>query len=213
MSRYIPPNDGAFLAWLNNFLERLDAYAESFGLDDSAWQPLAEARDALQARLTEFQSAAQAYRAASQARRTARRAAEQLARALAQHLQHHPAMTNALRAELGLTIPRTPVRRRVGVEVPGVRLEVDAGRVLIHFGTNPEDERRNGKPEWAIGANIYIRAEDEAEYRLLAFDTASPYVWEYRGAPKRFYVRVAYRGRREQDVGAPSPEQVVSVGA
>jgi hypothetical protein len=99
-----------------------------------------------------------------------------------------------------------------------VRLEVDAGRVVVHFGTNPDDERRNSKPAWALGANIYIKAEDEDEYRLLAFDTASPCVWEYRGAPGcrgtacRALTRVAYRGTREQDVGMLSPEETVSVG-
>lgn len=93
-----------------------------------------------------------------------------------------------------------------------VLLEVDAGRVFVHFGTNPDDDLRNAKPGWAIGANIYIREEGETGYRLLAFDKASPYLWEYRGAPKRFYFRVAYRGTREQDVGTPSPEEAVSVG-
>ena len=44
------------------------------------------------------------------------------------------------------------------------------------------------------------------------YDTASPYVWEYRGAPKRFSFRVAYRGTRERDEGTLSPEETVSVG-
>lgn len=38
------------------------------------------------------------------------------------------------------------------------------------------------------------------------------YKWEYRGAPKRFYFRAAYRGVREQDVGTLSPEEAVSLG-
>ncbi len=37
-------------------------------------------------------------------------------------------------------------------------------------------------------------------------------VWEYRGAPKRFSFRVAYRGVRERDEGTLSPEETVSVG-
>ena len=52
----------------------------------------------------------------------------------------------------------------------------------------------------------------EDKNRLLAFDTASPYVWEYRGALKRFSFRVAYRGVRERDVGTLSPEETMSVG-
>jgi hypothetical protein len=57
-----------------------------------------------------------------------------------------------------------------------------------------------------------VAGKGEADYRLLAFDTASPYVWEYRGAPKRFSFRVAYRGTRERDEGMLSPEETVSVG-
>jgi len=38
------------------------------------------------------------------------------------------------------------------------------------------------------------------------------YVWAYRGAPKRFSFRVAYRGVRERDEGTLSPEETVSVG-
>jgi hypothetical protein len=72
---------------------------------------------------------------------------------MAQRINRHPAMTNALRAQLRLTVPKPRQRRGVGPEIPGVRLEVDAGRVVVHFGTNPDDERRNGKPDWAIGAN------------------------------------------------------------
>ncbi len=36
--------------------------------------------------------------------------------------------------------------------------------------------------------------------------------WAYRGAPKRFSFRVAYRGVRERDEDTLSPEETVSVG-
>jgi len=44
-----------------------------------------------------------------------------------------------------------------------------------------------------------VAGKGEAEYRLLAFETASPYVGEYRGT-------------RERDEGTLSPEETVSVG-
>ncbi|MFN4034214.1 MAG: hypothetical protein ACK4ME_11480 [Fimbriimonadales bacterium] len=209
---YLPKPDTDFLAWMNNFLTALNANLATFGLVAADLTPLTNARNDFQSKLGTFQSAQIALRTASEAKKGSRDTAEGLFRQMAQRINRHPNMTDALRAQLGLNVPRPRQRRGVGPEIPGVRLEVDAGRVIVHFGTNPDDERLNGKPEWAIGANIYIREEGESAYRLLAFDTASPYLWEYRGAPKRFYFRVAYRGVREQDEGTPSPEEVVSVG-
>ena len=168
MAQYIPYNDTAFLAWMNNFLSVLNANLATFGLTAADLTPLTNARNDFQTKLSNFQAAETAYRAASEAKKTARLAAEPLFRQMAQRVNRHPAMTNELRAQLGLTVPKPRQRRGVGPEVPGVRLEVDAGRVVIHFGTNPDDERLNGKPAWALGANIYIKAADEAEYRLLA---------------------------------------------
>jgi hypothetical protein len=195
---------------MNNFITVLNANLATFGLVAADLTPLTNARNDFQTKLGNFQTAEAAFRAASEAKKTSRNTAEPLFRQMAQRINRHPAMTNERRAQLRLTVPKPRQRRGVGPEIPGVRLEVDAGRVVIHFGTNPDDERRNGKPDWAIGANIYIKAEDEADYRLLAFDTASPYVWEYRGAPKRFSFRVAYRGTRERDEGTLSPEETVS---
>lgn len=211
-NRYIPVSDPDFLAWMNNFLTVLNANLATFGLVAADLTPLTNARNDFQTRLSNFQNAQIALRTASEAKKDSRAAAERLFRQMAQRINRHPNMTDALRAQLGLTVPKPRQRRGVGPEIPGVRIEVDAGRVFIHFGTNPDDERLNGKPDWAIGANIYIRAEDEPDYRLLAFDTASPYMWEYRGAPQRFYFRAAYRGVRERDIGTLSPEIAVSVG-
>lgn len=210
---YIPLNDTEAVAWMKQFLEAANAEAAQFGVAPEELRPLADAADAYATTIQHAQDARLAYHAAIAAKRTARQHAVRLFRQMAQRMNHHPAMTNDLRVQLGLR-PRKQGRRRKGVgdEIPSVYLEVDAGRVVIHFGTNPENEQRNTKPDWAIGANIYIKADDETDYRLLAFDTTSPYVWEYRGAPKRFSFRVAYRGRGERDEGTWSEEVAVSVG-
>jgi len=77
-------------------------------------------------------------------------------------------------------------------------------------GASVSQSPRIGRHSIAIPDRV--AGKGEADYRLLAFDTASPYVWEYRGAPKRFSSRVAYRGTRERDEGTLSPEETVSVG-
>ena len=151
---YLPRNDAEFLAWMNTFLSALNANLATFGLVAADLTPLTNARNDFQTKLNTFQAAETAYRAASEAKKTARDAAEPLFRQMAQRVNRHPAMTNELRARLGLTVPKPRQRRGVGPEIPGVRLEVDAGRVVIHFGTNPDDERRNGKPAWALGAGL-----------------------------------------------------------
>ncbi|MCS7272769.1 MAG: hypothetical protein NZ550_01295 [Fimbriimonadales bacterium] len=46
----------------------------------------------------------------------------------------------------------------------------------------------------------------------MAFGTASPYVWEYRGVPKRFSFRVAYQGRGKHAEGVWSNEISLSTG-
>lgn len=210
---YIPSNDTEAVKWMKRFLEAANALATQLGVAPDELTPLANALDAYALTIQQVYDTRLALRTAVAAKRDARQHARRLFRQMAQRMNHHPAITNDLRVQLGLR-PRKQGRKRKGVgdDVPSVRLEVDVGRVVIHFGTEPENEQRNTKPDWAIGANIYIKADDEAEYRLLAFDTASPYVWEYRGAPKRFSFRVAYCGRGERDEGTWSEEVVVSVG-
>jgi hypothetical protein len=92
--------------------------------------------------------------AASEAKKPSRNAAEPLSRQMAQHFNCHLALTNERCAQLGLTVPKSRQRRGVEPEVPSVCLEVDAGRVVVHFGVNPDGERLNGTPAWALRASI-----------------------------------------------------------
>ena len=108
---------------------------------------------------------------------------------------------------------RTRTRREVGAEVPGLVLDLKPGQVIVHFGTNPGDEQSNGKPVWAAGCNVYRKKAGETAFALLAFDTASPYVDSVTGAAANYAYKVAYRGVREGDEGAASPEQTVAAGA
>jgi hypothetical protein len=54
---YIPLNDAAFLAWMNNFLSVLNANLATFGLVAADLTPLTNARNDFQTRLNTFTAA------------------------------------------------------------------------------------------------------------------------------------------------------------
>jgi len=151
--------------------------------------------------------------AAVATKKTRRTAYEPLLRALVRRIQAHPGMTDGLRAQLGVTVPtRTRTRRDVGTEISGMALELRPGQVIVHFGTEPNNEQQNGKPVWAAGCNIYRRKQGETTFELIAFDTASPYVDHLTGSAINVTYKVAYRGIRATDEGGSSPEQTVAAG-
>ena len=92
-------------------------------------------------------------------------------------------------------------------------LEMLPGQVVVHFGTTPGNELTNGKPGWALGCNIYRKRAAEADFTLIAFDTASPYVDAIGAAAGAVAYRAAYRGVRATDIGAVCPAQSVAAGS
>jgi hypothetical protein len=91
MTRYIPPNDAEFLAWINNFITVLNANLATFGLVAADLTPLTNARNDFQTKLGNFQTAETAFRTASEAKKTSRNTAEPLFRQMAQRINRHPA--------------------------------------------------------------------------------------------------------------------------
>ena len=85
------------------------------------------------------------------------------------------------------------------------------GQVIVHFGTNPDNELRNGKPAWAIGVNIYRKLAGETTFTLIAMDTSSPYTDHLPPGTVVTY-KLAYRGIRETDICPMAPEETVTVG-
>ena len=210
---YIDPNDAVFVAWSANFFTVLNANLAAVGLVAGDVTPVSTARDAFSLAYTDQVAKEAAATAAVALKRTRRTTYVPQLRALVKRVQAHPGMTDALRGQLGVTVPkRTRTRRGVGAEVPGVVLEPKPGQVIIHFGDNPGNEQTNGKPAWAAGCNIYRKKQGETAFTLIAFDTASPYVDHVTGSAVNVAYQVAYRGIRATDEGAPSPEQTVAAG-
>ncbi len=212
---YIDPNDAVFIAWSANFFTVLNANLAAVGLIAGDVTPVFTARDSFSLAYTDQVAKEAAATAAVALKRTRRITYVPQLRALVKRIQAHPGMTDSLRGQLGITVPkRTRTRRGVGAEVPGVVLEPKPGQVIVHFGDNPGNEQTNGKPAWAAGCNIYRKVGQDklAEWELIAFDTASPYVDTIKGAARDVSYKAAYRGIRASDEGASSPEQTVAAG-
>ena len=210
---YIPQNDTQLQAWLTNFVAVLDANLATVGLAAADVAPLSTAKTAFDTAVTAQVTAQDVANAAVQTKKTRRTTLEQTLRPLVRRVQNHPGMTDGLRGNLGITVPdRTPSRKSVGTEIPGLVLELRPGQVIVHFGTTPGNEQTNGKPDWATGCNVYRKKGAETEYALIAFDTASPYVDMIAGAAVSVSYKAAYRGARATDVGGFSPEQSVAAG-
>ena len=211
---YVPTTDTDLQAWVTNFVAVLNGNFAAVGLVAADVTPLTAAQTAFNTAITTQVTAEAAFRTAVAAKRVRRMTLEQTLRPLVRRIANHPGMTDALRANLNITIPnRVPSRRSVGPEIPGMVLERKPGQVAIHFGTNPGNELTNGKPLWASGCNIYRKMGAEADYRLIAFDTASPYVDVVSGPAINVSYKVVYRGVRATDLGGGSPEQTVAAGS
>jgi hypothetical protein len=211
---YVPKNDNDLNAWIVNFNTVLNANLAALGLVAADITTLSSTTSAFSASIPLAVTAEAAYHQAIENKKLKRVALVAALRAMVKRVNGHPGMTDAIRAQLGITVPdRVPSRHGVGPEVPVVELELKPGQVVVHFGTTPGNELTNGKPAWAIGCNIYRKKSGDAEWTLIAFDTASPYVDTITGPAANYQYRAAYRGTRASDEGASSAESTVATGA
>ncbi len=213
-SDYLPKNDSELVTWLANFVTVLNGNLAAVGLVAADVTPLTGAQTGFGAAVTDQIAKQAAAKAAVETKFTKKDQLEVVIRPLVRRINNHPGMTNTLRGQLGINAPTgTRTQRGVGPEIPGMILNLEPGRVVIHFGTDAGNELTNHKPDWAKGCNIYRRIGATGDFALIAFDTASPYV-DIHGLTTASNVsyRAAYRGTKEADIGASCPEQTVATG-
>lgn len=213
MADYVPKNDSQFGAWLANFLAVLEQHLADFGLQMSDFTPLDEAKTVFDGALSTHIARQAAAKQATEAKKAARKHSIEILRPLVRRINNHPAMTNELRAALGLPVKdEARTNAMPGEEVPDIYLEAVPGKIIVHFGTAPANEKYNGKPSWARGCNIYRKKNDEEEYTLIAFETASPYIDIINGPAADYTYVVQYRGTRASDVGNVSTPATIAAG-
>jgi hypothetical protein len=210
MPDYVPSSDQDYAAWLYNLVTGLNDHLEDLGLDAADILPLQTEYTAFSGALTAYNDKKIALTAATNLKKDKRGLSEITLRPLVQRVQHAPGMTDELRGELGLPVRSGRTTHSVGVEVPKIYLETEPGSVSVHFGTEPANEKINGKPLWAKGCLIYRKRADEENFQMVAWASTSPYLdtVEGQGADYTYYVR--YRGTKATDIGQGSQQMTVA---
>ena len=210
---YIPSPDEDFNTWLENIIAVLTPIVTTLGMTAAEIAAMASQQGIFETDMNDNNAKQTAARASRQKKEDSRDTVEGTARDIVQRIQQHPAMTDALRASLRITIPDlVRTARTVGTEVPLLAFETRPGQVILNWGTNPGDEGANSKPGWADGAIIYRRKASESLAVQVGFDQASPFTDDVTGPATDYFYSAAYRGLEENDLGPRCPEQKVAAG-
>lgn len=185
---WLPSADTDLTSWVQNFLTYASANFAGLGLDAPDLAPL-------QARFTAWGPAyanhVTAQAAAASAREhkdTARDNIETALRPLVARIQATPAVTDAQRQALGITV-RSTTRSAVGAPTTRPVATVDTSQRLRHTISFVDEltPTNRAKPDGVSGCEVWVKVgntppADPSELRYQATDTRTPYVAEFDGA-------------------------------
>lgn len=181
---YIPRVDAEFDEWARNFSAKIGPIALSLGIDPGLITAVTDTNAGWQRDYVAHQTAHNAAKSASGTKNKSRAAHVDAMRTLVGMLQPNPGLTDAQRKTLQITVPDrnpTPTAPEYVVTLDPPNLILDwsqRSQVLIHFGVNPSNEKRNAKPVDIIGARIWYRIGKEP-WQFLVDDTNSPYTHKF----------------------------------
>lgn len=180
MADFIPFGDAEFDEWLRNFSANIGPIGTPIGVSPALITAVTDAYDAWSAGYVAHQTAQNAAEAAAETKDELRDAGKDAVRPVVGIIQKNPALTDAQREILGITVPDrkpTPISPEYVVNLAPPLLLLDwkqRGQVLVHFGVNPSNEKLNAKPKNIAGAKIWFRIES-GPWNFVADDTNSPY--------------------------------------
>ena len=208
---YFPNNDLALSDWLANFVVGITSNAAQVGLAPADLTEFTTDADAFINALDAFAQKETEMGAARGAKIQARVQAIASLRPLVRRVQNHPGMDDALRGLLRLPIRSIPQSTAgMSEETPKMYLQTEPGSVIVHFGTDPTNEKINGRPAGVQGCNIYRDKNNSGHYELVAFQKASPFVDAIEGSAADYTYVVQYRGNRASQLGKTSAPQTIA---
>lgn len=202
---YLPQQDAEWDAWLANFVAALAARGQGLGFTAEEIARISNAGMRWRGDYAAHLRAQEAARAASAAKDAARAEATRLVTEVVRRLESAPELTDDIREAFRLTTPQRARSLIEGVtETPLLLLDSgDPGRIRVHFGPNPSNERDNELPVGAVGVLIQCHEggvpDEPNQWTWLANCLHSPYAHVVEGAtPRTFAYRCAYVTRKLQ---------------
>lgn len=223
MADYLPDAIAEFALWMVNFADRLGVHGPTLDVSPAEITDVQNDSGRYSLEVAAVDTARNAFRAAVAARDEDREdTIEPRIRPLVQRIQNHPAMTDDIRRDLGITVPDrtpTPLGPSSIDDAGAPLLEVDIGqrkRAIIHWGPNPGDERRNARPAGVRGVRLWFwlgagEPPAESDWEFLDEDNRSPYTHvTMNPSPLTITFRAAYVDRMNR-VGSTSDPVTVTI--
>lgn len=185
--RMIPSAEGQFDAWARNFVHNIKEHSETYRMDAQEVKELGKLLTAWDGDYAAAVEARDAARAATAVKEESRNALEEMIRTAARRIQADNRISNAARAEAGLSIHKT---KRTPVAVPRTSpiTQVIVTDRLEHslMFSDASTPTRKARPSGCSGAEVYIAIADQVpqdptEYRFAALATRTPHVLKFKG--------------------------------
>lgn len=211
MSDFVPRNDKELSDWMENFLTVLTPDLAVFQLEPADIALLETVSMAFTANVAAYEAAKLVLTGKSATKKSSRKSVEMYLRPLVRRINNHPAMNEDMRANLGLK-PKNLVQETPPISdlVPEIYLEMFSGGVVVHWGPNPQNENRNGRPAGVKGVNIYRKKAGEADFQMLAHTTRSPYRDYVTGDAADYTYVARYYGTKVADMSMPSVAETIA---
>lgn len=188
MADYLPLRDVELSAWAQNFNAQVQTSGTLLGLTQDEMTALDEMVEAWRTGYSGHVAAQAAAMGARALKDERRRAFKAMIRPLVRRLQVHPAMTDALRAAMRITIPQSQSTLMLDPPLLRPMVMVNAGERLRHrlvFRDEGTPTRR-GKPQGVRGCEIWVKLgaapQGPGEMTLIGEVTRTRYDMEYTEA-------------------------------
>ncbi len=197
---YIPSSDLDYQAWLLNFVTVANANLAALGLVAADMTPVTTAKTPFDAAIPDVVTKQKALSQAVQNKLAVRKTSVTSVRAVVRKLQANPAVTNALKAQLGITVKDT--NPSPSAPVPPTDLVAHG----LDSGTNMLTWKRNGNKS-SVQFVIEAKIGTATDWTLVDVTTVTKYAHTNQKPGVKAIYRV--RARRSTSISNPSNEAVV----